>query len=504
MFAEMTPGSNHTVTISRKGIERNCCLLYRQQYPRIEKVCRVSQSRPKDQKQTKSPCIRTYLKFCFKDRTRMEQKDTTGDPNADGTEVRLRELTSKWFIETQVPLMVNNGLLPAWFLGFITRRDAEEILKERELGCFLIRLSEKAIGYILSYRGRDRCRHFVINQNEMGQFVVYGDTEVHDTVPSLVDYYKTSPIEPYGEYLTNSCFEALDEDLYDVIQISPKEKPVAAVSAVKNRQRKQINSSLDEQPKRPPKGNRTHEEGPPLPRRSRHLDSATNNEHEGVLYAQLRKQSPRVTPRDQHMHQDSLPRPNSSSTSKDQINGRCSPPSHPESVYSELSILDSKSRSLPLLDSSSDGEQSYRLNAPPDTPPRLSPRPVRQGNGSSSQSERTDLGSRPSSSHSLDYLSDNAVYHLAGRPGSPHTTSFDTRLSIPEERTDSVYAEVPGEAPADFTYEPIRGHKEPINPKASSNTYEPLEDMRRKQTNSSWGFKNDKWKWLFPENKKKW
>lgn len=52
----------------------------------------------------------------------MEQRDTTGDPNADGTEVRLRELTSKWFIETQVPLMVNNGLLPAWFLGFITRR----------------------------------------------------------------------------------------------------------------------------------------------------------------------------------------------------------------------------------------------------------------------------------------------------------------------------------------------------------------------------------------------
>lgn len=54
-------------------------------------------------------------------------------------------------------------------------------------------------------------------------------------------------------------FQALDENLYDVIQISPKEKPVAAVNAVKNRQRKQTNSSLDEQPKRPPKGNRTHE-----------------------------------------------------------------------------------------------------------------------------------------------------------------------------------------------------------------------------------------------------
>lgn len=36
----------------------------------------------------------------------------------------------------------------SWFVY----RDAEEILKEKELGCFLIRLSDKAIGYILSYK----------------------------------------------------------------------------------------------------------------------------------------------------------------------------------------------------------------------------------------------------------------------------------------------------------------------------------------------------------------
>uniref|UniRef100_A0A3Q0QXV6 SH2 domain containing 7 n=1 Tax=Amphilophus citrinellus TaxID=61819 RepID=A0A3Q0QXV6_AMPCI len=470
------------------------CVLYRQQYPRSEKACHVSQSRPKDQKHTKSPCIRTCLKFVFKVRKR--------DFNVEGIENRLRELASKWFIETQVPFVVNNGLLPAWFLGFITRQDAEELLREKELGCFLIRLSEKAIGYILSYRGQDRCRHFVITQKETGQFVVCGDNEGHDTVLDLIEYYKTSPIEPFGEYLTTSCFEALNEDLYDVIQVSPKEKPAAALGcAVKHRKKKQIISTIDEQPKRPPKSNRTHEVSPPLPRRSRHLDSSPINDHEGVLYAQLRKQSPRATPRDQHIDQESLPRPNlgrpENSTSRDQINGRCSPLSRPE-----RSVLDSKSRSLPLLDSSSDGEQSYRLSAPLDTPPRLSPRPVRQGNGSSPQSERTDLSSRASSNHSLEYVSDNAVYHLAGRPGSPHTTSFDTRLSIPEEHTDSVYAEVSSEAPADFTYEPIRCQKETINPadQANSNTYEPLQDIRRKQMKScckikvSKVFKNRVWK----------
>lgn len=56
-------------------------------------------------------------------------------------------------------------------------------------------------------RGRDRCRHFVINQSESGQFVVCGDTEGHDTVSDLIEYYKTSAIQPFGEYLTSSCFE---------------------------------------------------------------------------------------------------------------------------------------------------------------------------------------------------------------------------------------------------------------------------------------------------------
>lgn len=125
---------------------------------------------------------------------------------------------------------------------FCLFRDAEKILREKELGCFLIRLSTKSIGYILSYkwvsvsvevevfgveghlnkepwlsgelkqllaccRGRDRCRHFLIHQSISGQFLVYGDTRVHDTVPELIEYYKTSPIQPFGERLTTSCFQ---------------------------------------------------------------------------------------------------------------------------------------------------------------------------------------------------------------------------------------------------------------------------------------------------------
>uniref|UniRef100_A0A3Q1ALX7 SH2 domain-containing protein n=1 Tax=Amphiprion ocellaris TaxID=80972 RepID=A0A3Q1ALX7_AMPOC len=457
------------------GIERNC---YRQQKPRSEKICHFSQSRLKDQKYT-SPHIRTCLKLCFKDRVRMEQREPTGDPNVEG---RLRELASKWFIDTQVPLIVKNGLFPTWFLGFITRKDAEEMLREKELGCFLIRLSEKALGYILSYKGRDRCRHFVINQSETGQFVVCGDTEGHDTVPDLIEHYKSSPIEPFGEYLTCSCFEAMDEELYDIIQFSPKEKPVVPVRSVNKTRQQQINP--EQQPAPPPRSNRTSEEVPPLPRRSRHFDSSIND-RERVLYAQLRKQSPRA----QHNSQDSLPGRAERSTNKDQNIGRCSPPSGPKTAYSELGLLECKSRSLPLLDNISDEEQPYRLSVPPDTPPRLSPRPGRQVTSCVPQPEKKDKCSRPSSNHSLDHMSDGAVYHLAG---SPHTTLFDTRSSIPNQHDNSVYAEVSTEDPSgrfphDSAYELIPNHKETAQSKPNSNTYEPLEDIRRKH--NSWGLK---------------
>ncbi|XP_029379502.1 SH2 domain-containing protein 7-like isoform X1 [Echeneis naucrates] len=489
MFADMTPGPHHSLLVSRKGFERNRGSLYGQQKPRSERLS--SGPRAKNQKHPKSPPFRNCLKFCFKDQVRMEQRQQQSNSHADLTEGRLRELATKWFIETQVPLIVHNGFFPTWFLGFITRKHAEEILREKELGSFLIRLSDKAIGYILSYKGSDRCRHFVINQSENGQFVVCGDSEGHDTLPDLIKYYKMSPIQPFGEYLTSSCFEVLNEELYDTIQISPKEKPSDTVRAVKNIRKQQTNSA-SEQP-RPPRGNRSHKEAPPLPLRSRPFNSVPLHDQERVLYAQLRKQSPQEIPRIQQGPQSHLPE---RSTAQDQNLIRCSPPSRPDSVYSELSLLEStKRRSLPPPYNSFEAEHNNRLGAhPPHTPPRLSPRPIRQARSCVPRSEKTDSCSAPSS---LESMSHSGLYHLAGRPGSPHETGS---LSS-EQESDSLYAEVPGETPfsrfcQNSTYELIPGHEDAAHPKL--NTYEPLEDVRPRV------LKNDKWKWLFPEAKRKW
>lgn len=81
-------------------------------------------------------------------------------------------------------------------------------------------------------------------------------------------------------------------------------------------------------------------------------------------------------------------------------------------------------------------------------------------------------------------MSDTAVYHLAGRPVNPHTTSL-----ILGQQSDSVYAEVPNEGCCfnDNTYELIPSHKETAKLKLNNNTYEPLEDIRPKHNTSSWG-----------------
>lgn len=56
-----------------------------------------------------------------------------------------------------------------------------------------------------SKRGHDRCRHFVITQNHGGQFVISGDCQAYGSLSELIEHYKFSPIQPFGEYLTSSC-----------------------------------------------------------------------------------------------------------------------------------------------------------------------------------------------------------------------------------------------------------------------------------------------------------
>ncbi|KAM7152656.1 SH2 domain-containing protein 7 [Macrochelys suwanniensis] len=68
-------------------------------------------------------------------------------------------------------------------------------------------------------RGKDRCRHFVINHLRNGHYVVSGDTCTHESLAELIGYYQTSEIEPFGETLTTVCSQPTEKSLYDEIAL---------------------------------------------------------------------------------------------------------------------------------------------------------------------------------------------------------------------------------------------------------------------------------------------
>ncbi|XP_055774511.1 uncharacterized protein sh2d7 [Salvelinus fontinalis] len=169
----------------------------------------------------------------------------------------LRELVRKWFTETQAPLiLLHDGNFPGWFQGFTARKEAEDQLREKPLGCFLIRLSDKAVGYILSYKGQDRCRHFVINQDQAGLFIISGDDRPHHSLTELIEHYRVHPIQPFGESLTSTyCCQSSSGELYDVVQFEAKEKTggisVRALRSYWDQQNKQKNDQHQQNEQHP-------------------------------------------------------------------------------------------------------------------------------------------------------------------------------------------------------------------------------------------------------------
>uniref|UniRef100_UPI00398ECD16 uncharacterized protein n=1 Tax=Pristiophorus japonicus TaxID=55135 RepID=UPI00398ECD16 len=127
-----------------------------------------------------------------------------------------KEEALRWFEETQAPQLSQDGVLPRWFHGFASRREAEDLLKEKPVGSFLLRLSESQAGMVLSYSGSDRCRHFIIDQSPHGQYLILGDEHRHNSVTELLNYYRKVPILPFVEYLTTACNKEPDRHYAEI------------------------------------------------------------------------------------------------------------------------------------------------------------------------------------------------------------------------------------------------------------------------------------------------
>ncbi|XP_061096184.1 hematopoietic SH2 domain-containing protein homolog [Conger conger] len=129
-----------------------------------------------------------------------------------------RDASLAWFSQFQLGCVSQNGVIPEWFHGIISRKSAEEMLQSKPAGYFLIRVGESRIGFTLSYRSEDCCRHFMINVLNNGQYTIVGEDTCHRSLQDLVAFHRRVPILPFNSLLTVACGKA-SKDKTDYVEL---------------------------------------------------------------------------------------------------------------------------------------------------------------------------------------------------------------------------------------------------------------------------------------------
>jgi SH2 domain-containing protein 4A len=116
----------------------------------------------------------------------------------------------RWYKEVEQPK--GAGLDPVtkqtatYFYGMISREEAEAHLNDKPIGTFLIRLSDRVWGYAVSYRGEQRCKHYLIDASD-GRYRFFGTNQlVHVSLHNLIENHKNIPVSIVGkEVLVSPC-----------------------------------------------------------------------------------------------------------------------------------------------------------------------------------------------------------------------------------------------------------------------------------------------------------
>ncbi|XP_068388161.1 SH2 domain-containing protein 4A [Eschrichtius robustus] len=111
----------------------------------------------------------------------------------------------RWFREEQLPLRAGylgtSDSIAPWFHGILTLQRANELLSTCVPGSFLIRVSERIKGYVLSYVSKDGCKHFLIDASTDSYSFLGADQLQHASLAELVEYHKEEPITSLGKEL---------------------------------------------------------------------------------------------------------------------------------------------------------------------------------------------------------------------------------------------------------------------------------------------------------------
>ncbi|XP_016311864.1 SH2 domain-containing protein 4A-like isoform X2 [Sinocyclocheilus anshuiensis] len=121
-----------------------------------------------------------------------------------------RDHIIRWFKEEQLPLRAgfqrDQSRIAPWFHGIISREQAEALLNEGEPGFFLVRVSERIFGYVLSYRSSEGIKHLLIDASE-NCYMLLGDQIRFSSLTELLEYHQVEPLSSSGveEYLRSAC-----------------------------------------------------------------------------------------------------------------------------------------------------------------------------------------------------------------------------------------------------------------------------------------------------------
>ncbi|KAJ7988191.1 hypothetical protein DPEC_G00321050 [Dallia pectoralis] len=125
-----------------------------------------------------------------------------------------REQVIRWFQEEQLPVRAgfekDHSRIAPWFHGIISRQEAEDLLGKEARGHFLVRVSEKIRGYVLSYRCEDSFEHFLVDATE-GCYMLLGHQMKFGSLAELVEYHEGEPITMSGgQQLLQPCGQKPD------------------------------------------------------------------------------------------------------------------------------------------------------------------------------------------------------------------------------------------------------------------------------------------------------
>uniref|UniRef100_A0A5S6QYG4 SH2 domain-containing protein n=1 Tax=Trichuris muris TaxID=70415 RepID=A0A5S6QYG4_TRIMR len=173
----------------------------------VEREIRLMARQAREQHWLQTLSAESRLRTSCKSRLKQQQQENSvphliTQQCSDQTLHLSRVAIINWYKTEEFPRRAgvdrNGRCFCAWFHGLISRAEADQLLSSRPVGAFLVRVSEKIYGYVLSYQAGYKVKHFMVLSVPEGYHFVGSTQLVHASLNELVDHHRFTPITDAG------------------------------------------------------------------------------------------------------------------------------------------------------------------------------------------------------------------------------------------------------------------------------------------------------------------